>query len=101
MIQEAARDFAQEKIAPIAEHHDATGEFPIDTVRQMGGLGFMGIETPEPYGGAGMDTMAYVLALTEVCKADASHGTIMSVNNSLYCNGIYLSLIHVSEPTRP
>ncbi|MEM7125402.1 MAG: acyl-CoA dehydrogenase family protein [Chloroflexota bacterium] len=89
MIQEAARDFAQEKIAPIAEHHDATGEFPIDTVRQMGGLGFMGIETPEDYGGAGMDTLAYVLALTEVCKADASHGTIMSVNNSLYANGIY------------
>jgi len=89
MIQEAARDFAQNKIAPIAEHHDETGDFPIDTVRQMGGLGFMGIETPEEYGGAGMDTMAYVLALTEVCKADASHGTIMSVNNSLYCNGIY------------
>ncbi len=89
MIQDAARDFAQEKIAPIAEHHDVTGEFPLETVRQMGALGFMGIETPEEYGGAGMDTLAYVLALTEVCKADASHGTIMSVNNSLYANGIY------------
>ena len=63
MIQQAARDFARKEIAPIAEHHDATGEFPLDTVRQMGQLGFMGIEVPEAYGGAGMDTLAYVLAL--------------------------------------
>ncbi|MBE2199304.1 MAG: acyl-CoA dehydrogenase family protein [Anaerolinea sp.] len=88
MIQEAARDFAQKAIAPIAEHHDETGEFPIDTVRRMGELGFMGIEVPEEYGGAGMDTLAYSLALTEICKVDASHGTIMSVNNSLFCHGI-------------
>lgn len=90
MIQDAARDFAHNQIAPIAEHHDSTGVFPIETIKQMGELGFMGIEVPEVYGGAGMDTLAYVLALTEVCKADASHGTIMSVNNSLYANGIYL-----------
>jgi alkylation response protein AidB-like acyl-CoA dehydrogenase len=51
-------------------------------------MGFMGIEVPETYGGAGMDTLAYALALEEICKADASHGTIMSVNNSLYCYGI-------------
>jgi alkylation response protein AidB-like acyl-CoA dehydrogenase len=88
MIQEAARDFAQNAIAPIAAHHDETGEFPIDTIRQMGQLGFMGIEVPEEYGGAGMDTLAYALALTEICKADASHGTVMSVNNSLFCHGI-------------
>ncbi len=88
MIQQAARDFAQSAIAPIAEHHDRTGEFPLNTVRQMGQLGFMGIEVPEEYGGAGMDTLAYSLALTEICKADASHGTIMSVNNSLYCHGL-------------
>ncbi|MFQ5419498.1 MAG: acyl-CoA dehydrogenase family protein [Anaerolineae bacterium] len=88
MIQEAARDFAQKSIAPIAEHFDETGDFPIDTIRQMGGLGFMGIEVPEEYGGVGMDTLAYSLALTEICKADASHGTVMSVNNSLYCHGI-------------
>ncbi len=48
----------------------------------------MGIEVPEEYGGAGMDTLAYVLALEEICKADAAHGTIMSVNNSLFCYGI-------------
>lgn len=88
MIQEAARDFAQNAIAPIATEHDETGEFPIATVRQMGELGFMGIEVPEEYGGSGMDTLAYSLALTEICKVDASHGTIMSVNNSLYCHGI-------------
>jgi alkylation response protein AidB-like acyl-CoA dehydrogenase len=54
----------------------------------MGEMGFMGIEVPEEYGGAGMDTLAYVLALEEICKADAAHGTIMSVNNSLFCFGI-------------
>ena len=83
MIREAARDFAQKAIAPIAAEHDESGEFPLDTVRQMGQLGFMGIEIPETYGGVGMDTLAYVLALEEICKADASHGVIMSVNNSL------------------
>ena len=87
-IQQAARDFARKAIAPIAEHHDETGDFPIDTIRQMGEMGFMGIEVPEEYDGVGMDTLAYSLALTEICKADASHGTIMSVNNSLFCHGI-------------
>ncbi|MFN2276667.1 MAG: acyl-CoA dehydrogenase family protein [Candidatus Promineifilaceae bacterium] len=88
MIQDAARDFAQGSIAPIAEAFDESGEFPLETVRQMGALGFMGIEVPEEYGGVGMDTLAYSLALTEICKADASHGTIMSVNNSLYAHGL-------------
>ena len=88
MIQQEARRFAQQEIAPIAEHHDATGEFPINTVRKMGELGFMGIEVPEEYGGIEMDTLAYALALIEICRADASHGTIMSVNNSLYCHGL-------------
>jgi alkylation response protein AidB-like acyl-CoA dehydrogenase len=88
MIEEAARDFARNSIAPIAAHHDETGEFPLQTIREMGKLGFMGIEVPEEYGGAGMDTMAYVLAMIEICKADASHGTIMSVNNSLFAHGL-------------
>jgi len=88
MIQQAARDFAQNEIAPIAAEFDESGEFPADTIRKMGGMGFMGIEVPEEYGGAGMDTLAYVLALEEICKADASHGTIMSVNNSLYAYGL-------------
>lgn len=88
MIQEAARDFARNSIATIAAEFDESGEFPLETIRQMGRLGFMGIEVPEEYGGAGMDTIAYVLAMVEICKADASHGTIMSVNNSLYAHGL-------------
>ncbi|MCB9436271.1 MAG: acyl-CoA dehydrogenase family protein [Anaerolineales bacterium] len=88
MIRQAAREFAQKEIAPIAPEHDESGEFPYETVRKMGALGFMGIEIPEAYGGAGMDTIAYVLAMIEIAKADVSHSTIMSVNNSLYCHGI-------------
>ncbi len=88
MIRQAARDFAQNEIAPIAAAFDETGDFPQATVAKMGAMGFMGIEVPEEYGGAGMDTLAYVLALEEISKADASHGAIMSVNNSLYCYGL-------------
>ncbi len=87
-IQQLAREFAHKSIAPIAEHHDETGDFPIDTIRQMGQMGFMGIEVPEKYGGVEMDTLAYSMALTEICKVDASHGTVMSVNNSLFNHGI-------------
>ena len=88
MIRDAARDFAQKEIVPIAAEFDESGEFPHKTIKKMGEMGFMGIEISEQYGGAGMDTLAYVLALEEICKADASHGVIMSVNNSLYCHGI-------------
>jgi alkylation response protein AidB-like acyl-CoA dehydrogenase len=88
MLQSAARDFAQKEIAPVAAEFDESGEFPHKTIAKMGEMGFMGIEVPEEYGGAGMDTLAYVLALEEICKVDASHGVIMSVNNSLYCHGI-------------
>ena len=88
MIQQAARDFARDAIAPIAAEYDESGDFPLQTIREMGRLGFMGIEVPEEYGGAGMDTVAYVLAMVEICKADASHGTIMSVNNSLFAHGL-------------
>lgn len=88
MIQNTARDFAQKEILPIAAEFDESGEFPSATIKKMGALGFMGLEVPETYGGAGMDTLAYVLALEEICKVDASHGVIMSVNNSLYCHGI-------------
>ena len=88
MIRQAARDFAQNEIVPIAPEFDESGEFPSETIAKMGEIGFMGIEIPEEYGGAGMDTLAYVLALVEICKADAAHGTIMSVNNSLFCYGL-------------
>lgn len=88
MLRDAARDFAEKEIVPVAAEFDESGEFPYATIKKMGELGFMGIEMPEQYGGAGMDTLAYVLALEEICKVDASHGVIMSVNNSLYCHGI-------------
>jgi alkylation response protein AidB-like acyl-CoA dehydrogenase len=88
MIRDAARDFAQNEIAKVAAHYDETGQFPFETIKKMGGLGLMGIEVPEEYGGAGLDTIAYVLAMEEISKVDASHGTIMSVNNSLVCHGL-------------
>ena len=94
MIQDVARRIAQDKIAPSAEHHDRTGEFPLDNIRLLGENGLMGIEVPAEYGGAGMDPVAYVLAMVEVAAADAAHSTIMSVNNSLFCNGI---LTHGTE----
>jgi alkylation response protein AidB-like acyl-CoA dehydrogenase len=88
MIQNAARDFAQKEIVPIAAEFDESGNFPLETIKKMGQMGFMGIEIAEEYGGAEMDTLSYVLALEEISKADASHGVVMSVNNSLYCHGI-------------
>ncbi len=89
MIRDMARDFAQREIAPIAALLDEEARFPAETVKTMGELGFMGIEIPEEYGGTGMDTLSYVLAMIEISKACASHGAIMSVNNSLVCHGIY------------
>lgn len=88
LIQSTTREFATKEIAPVAAEFDESGDFPHDTIKKMGRIGLMGIEIPEEYGGAGLDTLSYVLALTEISKADASHGTIMSVNNSLYCYGI-------------
>ena len=88
MLQQMVTDFAQREIQPIAAELDESGEFPYETVQKMGELGLMGIEVPEEYGGAGMDTLAYVLTMIEVAKVDASHSTILSVNNSLFNYGI-------------
>lgn len=90
MLLQAVRDFAQKEIVPIAEAFDESGNFPSDTISKMGQMGLMGIEVPEEYGGSGMDTLAYALTMVEIAKADASHSTILSVNNSLYCNGIMI-----------
>jgi hypothetical protein len=94
LIQDVARRIAREKIAPSAEGFDRSGEFPLENIRLLGENGLMGIEVPAEYGGAGMDPIAYVLAMVEIAAADAAHSTIMSVNNSLFCNGI---LTHGSE----
>jgi len=88
MIQESARDFAQNEIAPSAVERDIKAEFPAEIVKKMGELGFMGMMVSPDYGGAGMDTLSYVLAMIEISKVDASVGVIMSVNNSLVCWGL-------------
>ncbi len=86
MFQETARQFADKEIAPIAEKVDELGQFPRETILKLGELGFMGIAVPQECGGAGADTVCYVVALEEISRACASHGVIMSVNNSLYCD---------------
>ncbi|MBN8735533.1 MAG: acyl-CoA dehydrogenase family protein [Xanthomonadales bacterium] len=87
-IQSIAREFASRRIAPVAADFDKSGEFPLDNILEMGKLGLMGIEVPVEYGGAGMDSISYVLAMMEIAAADCAHSTIMSVNNTLYCNGL-------------
>lgn len=88
MIRDVARRIAQECIAPVAAAHDHSGEFPEATIRMLGENGLMGIEVPHEYGGAGLDAVAYALAMIEIAAADCAHSTIMSVNNTLYCNGL-------------
>ncbi|MDF1730026.1 MAG: acyl-CoA dehydrogenase family protein [Minwuia sp.] len=85
MIRDAARAFAQGELAPGAMERDRTGEPPLDLLRQMGGLGLMGMTVPEQWGGAGADMTSYVLALMEVAAADGAVSTVMSVNNSPCC----------------
>lgn len=88
LIQESARDFAQSEIAPSAVNRDINAEFPHEIVKKMGELGFLGMMVSPDYGGAGLDTISYVLAMIEISKVDASCGVIMSVNNSLVCHGL-------------
>ncbi|MSP54609.1 MAG: acyl-CoA dehydrogenase [Myxococcales bacterium] len=84
-IQQLARDFARKEILPGAQARDHSHTFPAALVTQLAEMGFMGMVVPEQYGGAGMSTLAYVVALEEICYADASVGVTMSVNNSLVC----------------
>ena len=88
MLRDMARDFAQNEVAPGAAERDATGAYPADIVRKMADLGLLGVAVPEQWGGAGMDNLAYIVALEEICVACASTGVIMSVNNSLVCDPI-------------
>ncbi len=88
LIQESAKDFAQNEIFPSAVQRDKSAEFPYEIVKKMGELGFMGMMVSPDYGGAGLDTISYVLAMIEISKVDASVGVIMSVNNSLVCSWI-------------
>jgi len=88
LIQETARKFAADRVAHGAEERDEREQFPADLVKELADLGFMGMMVPEEWGGAGLDTISYVLAIEEISRADASLGVIMSVNNSLVCYGI-------------
>lgn len=88
MIRDSAKDFAQSEIAPSTIDRDINAEFPYDIIKKMGELGFMGMMVSPEYGGAGLDTVSYVLAMIEISKVDASVGVVMSVNNSLVCYGL-------------
>jgi alkylation response protein AidB-like acyl-CoA dehydrogenase len=88
MIRQAARDFAQAELLPGVIERDEEQKFPKEQVRQMGELGFMGMMVSPEYGGSGMDTLSYVLAMEELSKIDASASVAMSVNNSLVCWGL-------------
>ena len=88
MIREAARDFAQTELLPGVIERDDKQQFPHDQIKKLGALGFMGMMVNPAYGGSGMDTMSYVLAMEELSKIDASASVVMSVNNSLVCWGL-------------
>ena len=88
MIQQAAKDFAQSELLPGVIERDETQKFPEEIVRKMGELGFLGMMVDEKYGGSGLDTLSYVLAMEELSKIDASASVMVSVNNSLVCWGL-------------
>ncbi len=88
MIQEAARDFAQNELLPGVIERDDNQQFPAEQVKKMGELGFLGMMVDPKYSGSGMDTMSYVIAMEELSKVDASSSVIVSVNNSLVCYGL-------------
>jgi alkylation response protein AidB-like acyl-CoA dehydrogenase len=87
-VRDAARDFAQNVLKPGVIERDETQTFPTEEIKQLGELGFMGMMVNPKYGGGGMDTVSYVLAMEEISKVDASASVCMSVNNSLVCWGI-------------
>ena len=87
-VQEAAREFAQKELKPGVIERDNTMSYPTEQVRQMADLGFLGMMVSPEYGGGGMDTISYVLAMEEISKVDNSCSVIMSVNNSLVCWGL-------------
>lgn len=87
-VRDAARDFAQNVLKPGVIERDTEQRFPVEEVKQLAELGFMGMMVSPDYGGSGMDTVSYVLAMEEISKVDASTSVCMSVNNSLVCWGL-------------
>src|SRR5438093_10168337 len=88
-VREMVQKFADEVVAPSGKENDEKEEFPADTVKQMGELGFMGMPYPEKYGGAGLDTLSYTLAVEEISRACASTGITLAAHVSLGCGPIY------------
>lgn len=88
MIQQAARDFAQQELLPGVIERDEHQIFPAEQVKKMAELGFLGMMVDPKYGGSGLDSVSYVLAMEEIAKVDASAAVVMSVNNSLVCAGM-------------
>ena len=88
MIQEAARDFAQNELLPGVIERDDAQKFPTEQVKKMGELGFLGMMVDPKYGGSGLDTVSYALVMEELSKIDASASVVVSVNNSLVCWGL-------------
>jgi alkylation response protein AidB-like acyl-CoA dehydrogenase len=88
MIQKAARDFAKEELLPGVIERDEHQKFPAEQMKKLGELGFLGMMVDPKYGGSGMDTISYVLAMEELSKVDASASVVISVNNSLVCWGL-------------
>lgn len=88
MIRKAARDFAEQELLPGVIERDEQQHFPEELIQKMASLGFMGMMVKPEYGGSGLDTLAYVLAMEEISKVDASAAVCMSVNNSLVCWGL-------------
>ncbi len=88
MIQQAARDFAQNELKPGVIERDEHQKFPAEQIKKLGELGFLGMMVDPKYGGAGLDTISYVLAMEELSKVDASASVVVSVNNSLVCYGL-------------
>ncbi|MGB1033358.1 MAG: acyl-CoA dehydrogenase family protein, partial [Flavobacteriales bacterium] len=87
-VRDAARDFAQNVLKPGVIERDEKMQFPTEEMRMLGELGFLGMMVSPEYGGGGMDTVSYVLAMEEISKVDASSSVVMSVNNSLVCWGL-------------
>jgi len=85
LIQKTAREFATEHLAPGVIERDEKAQFPTEQIQQLGDLGFMGMMVPEKWGGAGLDTVSYTIAMEEIARVDASAAVVMSVNNSLVC----------------
>ena len=88
MIQQAARDFAQNELLPEVIERDNAQKFPAEQIKKLGELGFLGMMVDPKYNGSGMDTQSYVLAMEELSKIDASASVVVSVNNSLVCYGL-------------